>query len=191
MAKMHIKAGDSVVLLTGPKDERRADEGKGDLIVHKVIAVSPAEGKALVEGVNIIHRIVGIYPSTTGVRYITRGDANNVDDKYRPTVDDVLGRYTDRRIPYVGVFVLFLQSYAGILTMLGVIYCLIMIEFISGKIYDAQERRIEILQSIIDFKDDTEFDDDLDYHFVETITYKNQQYRIDVNEENSVENDLK
>ena len=58
MAKMHIKAGDSVVLLTGPKDERRADEGKGDLIVHKVIAVSPAEGKALVEGVNIIHKHV-------------------------------------------------------------------------------------------------------------------------------------
>ena len=58
MAKMHIKAGDSVVLLTGDKADRRADGGKGELLVHKVIAVSPAEGKVLVEGVNIIHKHV-------------------------------------------------------------------------------------------------------------------------------------
>ena len=58
MAKMHIKAGDSVVLLTGDKADRRADEGKGELLVHKVIAVSPEEGKVLVEGVNVIHKHV-------------------------------------------------------------------------------------------------------------------------------------
>ena len=58
MAKMHIKAGDSVVLLTGDKADRRADEGKGEILVHKVIAVSPEEGKVLVEGVNVIHKHV-------------------------------------------------------------------------------------------------------------------------------------
>ena len=112
------------------------------------------------EGVNIIHRIVGIYPSTTGVRYITRGDANNVDDKYRPTVDDVLGRYTDRRIPYVGVFVLFLQSYAGIATILAVVYCLFMIEAVGTKIHAAREARLQLLHESIDFRTETEGEDE-------------------------------
>ena len=48
MAKMHIKTGDTVVVLSG--DDKGA---KG-----KVIAVSPEEGKVIVEGVNIIHKHV-------------------------------------------------------------------------------------------------------------------------------------
>ena len=160
-------------------------ESENDLALYDVISYRNDEG------INVIHRIVNIENTPDGIRFVTRGDSNNADDKYKPYFKDVMGRYTDTRVPYVGVFIMFLQSYAGILTVLGVIYCLVMIEFVSGKIYDAQERRIEILQSIIDFKDDTEFDDDLDYHFVETIIYKNQHYKIDVNEENSLEHNLK
>jgi large subunit ribosomal protein L24 len=48
MAKMHIKTGDTVVVLSG--DDKGA---KG-----KVIAVSPEEGKVIVEGVNVIHKHV-------------------------------------------------------------------------------------------------------------------------------------
>ena len=48
MAKLHIKTGDTVVVLSG--DDKGA---KG-----KVIAVSPEEGKVIVEGVNIIHKHV-------------------------------------------------------------------------------------------------------------------------------------
>lgn len=48
MAKLHIKTGDTVVVLSG--DDKGA---KG-----KVIAVSPKEGKLIVEGVNIIHKHV-------------------------------------------------------------------------------------------------------------------------------------
>ena len=48
MAKLHIKTGDTVVVLSGD------DKGmKGE-----VIAVSPAEGKVLVKGVNVIHKHV-------------------------------------------------------------------------------------------------------------------------------------
>ena len=48
MAKMHIKTGDTVVVLSG--------NSKG--VKGEVIAVSPAEGKVLVQGANIIHKHV-------------------------------------------------------------------------------------------------------------------------------------
>ena len=48
MAKLHIKRDDTVVVLSG--------DSKG--VKGKVIAVSPKEGKVLVEGANIIHKHV-------------------------------------------------------------------------------------------------------------------------------------
>ena len=48
MAKMHIKAGDTVVVLSG--------DDKG--VQGEVIAVSREEGKVLVKGANIIHKHV-------------------------------------------------------------------------------------------------------------------------------------
>ena len=48
MANLHIKTGDTVVGLSG--------DSKG--VKGEVIAVSPAEGKVLVKGANIIHKHV-------------------------------------------------------------------------------------------------------------------------------------
>ena len=48
MAKLHVKTGDTVVVLSG--------NSKG--VKGEVIAVSPAEGKVLVKGANIIHKHV-------------------------------------------------------------------------------------------------------------------------------------
>ena len=48
MANLHIKRDDTVVVLSG--------DSKG--VKGKVIAVSPKEGKVLVEGANIIHKHV-------------------------------------------------------------------------------------------------------------------------------------
>ncbi len=48
MAKMHIKKGDTVVVLSG--------DDKG--VQREVIAVSPEEGKVIVKDVNIIHKHV-------------------------------------------------------------------------------------------------------------------------------------
>ena len=46
MAKMHIRKGDTVVVLSG-EDKK---------VQGEVIAVSPEEGKVIVKGVNIIHK---------------------------------------------------------------------------------------------------------------------------------------
>ncbi len=48
MSKLHIKAGDTVVVLSG--------NSKG--VKGEVIATSPKEGKVIVKGANIIHKHV-------------------------------------------------------------------------------------------------------------------------------------
>lgn len=147
----------------------------GDLGMYDVIAYVNDEG------VNIIHRIVGTENTSSGLRYITRGDYNNTDDKYHPSVDDVLGKYTGDKVPFVGAFVIFLQSFSGIVTVLAVIYCLIMIESVGNAIYDAREERLLFLQESIDFGNETVQDDKLDYSFTETVYYKNYAYTFDEN----------
>lgn len=48
MAKVHVKTGDTVVILNGK------DRGKKG----KILAVSPKEGKVIVEGVNMVSKHV-------------------------------------------------------------------------------------------------------------------------------------
>ncbi len=50
MSKMKIKTGDTVIILTG-NDENRGKTGK-------VLEVSPAEGKVIVEGLNLVSKHV-------------------------------------------------------------------------------------------------------------------------------------
>lgn len=50
MKKVHVKVGDTVVLLTGDKKDR----GK----TGKVLEVSPKEGKVIVEGLNLVSKHV-------------------------------------------------------------------------------------------------------------------------------------
>lgn len=53
---MNIKTGDNVILLTGKYEEKK--DANGAVKTHKVIAVSPKEGKVIVEGVNGVHKHV-------------------------------------------------------------------------------------------------------------------------------------
>ena len=48
MSKLHVKTGDTVVLLTGDKKDRKK--------TGKVLEVSPKEGKVLVEGINVVKK---------------------------------------------------------------------------------------------------------------------------------------
>ena len=56
---MNIKTGDTVVLLTGRYEDKYVGKDENRKIrTHKVIAVSPKEGKVIVEGVNVVHKHV-------------------------------------------------------------------------------------------------------------------------------------
>ena len=50
MNNLHIKTGDTVILLTGDKKDRNK--------TGKVLAVSPEEGKVIVEGINKVKKHV-------------------------------------------------------------------------------------------------------------------------------------
>ena len=56
MSKVHVKTGDTVILLTGKYEDKF--DSKGDRKTGKVVAVSPKEGKVIVEGFNVVTKHV-------------------------------------------------------------------------------------------------------------------------------------
>ncbi|MCD8195295.1 MAG: signal peptidase I [Coprobacillus sp.] len=88
-------------------------------------------------GTIIIHRIISVTrDNDTGtVLYETRGDANNASDAYLITYNDIIGRYTGQRVPYLGMVITFFQSWAGIATILAVIYTMVIISSFNHR-YD-------------------------------------------------------
>ena len=56
MSKVHVKTGDTVILLTGKYEDKFTS--KGDRKTGKVVEVSPKEDKVIVEGINIITKHV-------------------------------------------------------------------------------------------------------------------------------------
>ncbi len=64
-------------------------------------------------GINVIHRVREIKDNYL----LMRGDANDKDDDIIVTFDMINGRYNGFKIPYIGVFILYLQSEYGILTI--------------------------------------------------------------------------
>lgn len=150
---------------------------KNDLKVHDVIAFVNDKG------INVIHRIISFEDRIDGKRYYTtRGDANNSNDTYKPTFEDVLGKYNGKRVPLIGMFVLFFQSGSGIVTALAVIYCLLMIDHLSNKMGQASDKRIEILSKVFDIENMKEEDIEImKIGYVEYVLYKGYMYRLDEN----------
>lgn len=130
------------------------------------------------KGVNIIHRIIEI--DYVNSKYTTRGDIydSSKTDSYRPVYEDIIGRYTGKRIPGIGIFVLFLQSYAGIITVLSLVYCLLMIDRIANKINKVQDERALKLEEALDYLDVSTVDT-LRAEYKETIYYKGFAYTFD------------
>lgn len=102
------------------------------------------------KNMNIIHRIISIDVVDGVTRYTTRGDANNATDTYRPKFEDIIGKYTGRRIPVIGVFISFFQSYSGIVTIVSVVFCLYCIDHENKKLLNAEDERKELLSQVFD-----------------------------------------
>lgn len=105
----------------------------------------------------IVHRIIYINePDANGVvSYITRGDSNSGSDSdYKDGASvlyysNIIGYYNGFRIRWVGLFVFFLQSNSGIMTVIALLYCLIMFDNLSNKLSKvADERSDKILKLI-------------------------------------------
>lgn len=103
-AEDHIEAGDLIFI-------DRADTNTleiGDIIAFK--------SKSII----VTHRIVEINTNESGEhQFVTKGDANNVEDTAPVEADAVVGVFKTR-IPNLGNFVMFVQSPFGMLLFIGV-----------------------------------------------------------------------
>lgn len=148
-------------------------EAASDLKQHDVIAYRNNEG------INVIHRIVKITGSGDSRLFTTRGDANNADDEYTPEFADVIGVYRGKHIGTVGIVIMFLQSYSGIITVVALLYCLIMIDQVSKKIEKCETKRLNQLLSAIQSDEFTA--KSMRAEFKETIYYRGFAYKFDEN----------
>jgi len=98
------------------------------------------------EDLYVIHRIVGIEEPNEnhpGVRhFLLQGDAVENPDKFPVLYSQMQGIYEGNRIPFVGSFILFLQSPAGWLCVLLVIFSMVVTPIVEKKIKEATEKRI-------------------------------------------------
>ena len=95
----------------------------GDLIfVKKAAGSSLKEGDVicyLMEGQAVTHRIVSVEQGQDGqVSYITKGDANNTEDRGAVRPEQVQGVWTGGRIGGMGNFVIFLSSTTGMIVFI-------------------------------------------------------------------------
>ena len=135
-------------------------------------------------GINVIHRIIDIEYSEGEIRYTTRGDANSATDNYHPFMKDIIGKYTNKRIPSVGIFIMFFQSYAGIVTILSVVYCSFMISHFTKKLDTATDERRDLLATLFDVNDMVETDlEFMTNTHASIIYYKGYAYEISSNGE--------
>ena len=75
------------------------------------------------------------------------------------------------------MFVIFMQSSIGMITMVALIYCLIMIDRLTSKILNAQQERLNHLSKAIDFEHETELGT-MKASYSETIYYKGFSYKF-------------
>lgn len=99
------------------------------------------------DNINIIHRIIEIDNDVI----ITRGDSNNASDE-PITFDQVVGVYTNVKIPKLGLIVFFLQSYFGILCIIAIYYLLIIYSIIYSKISTKEKERLDYLIKLVNNK---------------------------------------
>ena len=104
----------------------------GDLIfIHSTDTQELKEGDVicyLTSGSAVTHRIAGIANGEDGLpRYVTRGDANNAEDRLPVTSEQVQGIWKGGRIGGLGNFILFMQTTAG---MILFIVCPLLLFFV-------------------------------------------------------------
>ena len=146
-------------------------ESDEELSLYDVIAFVDDTGK------NVIHRIIGIKHQNGTVRYETRGDSNNQSDAYSPVIGDIIGRYTDTKIPALGAFIMFFQSVGGIVTLLSLVYCLLMLDRSNAQVEGKEQERLTQLCAAIGL-DPIGKEGEIKAEFTETLYYKGYAYRF-------------
>lgn len=153
-------------------------DSEADIDLYDVVAFKDKDGTT------IVHRIISINNLEDGrVGYITQGDANSRNDvgsRYSDYVyyDDIIGFYNETRIETVGIFIIFLQSNAGIITIVAIAYCLFMFDYYNTRYDNTIEERTQLLLKESSFNLESELDvsEEIDIVYKEELIYKNSVY---------------
>lgn len=125
---------DLIVLHPLPKEE---DLKLFDTVVYKI------------NGYYIVHRIVDIeepnekHPNERW--FVLRGDANKQADDFPVRYSQMVSIYKGERVPFVGSFVVFMQSPAGMLCFLLVVFAVISMPIVDKKVSRAKKDRLAVL----------------------------------------------
>ena len=98
----------------------------------------------------VVHRVVYIAEPTEegdSRQFYTRGDAVKNNDTTPVEYSQIKGVYREERIPFIGSFVLFMQSPAGIICLMLAIAAMIVMPIVDDKIEEARGHRFRRLQT--------------------------------------------
>lgn len=155
-----IETFDLIVLHELPKEE---DLKLYDIVVYEV------------GGTLLVHRIVGIEekcPEHPDERYfLLQGDNVQYPDKFPVKYSQMKSIYKNERIPFVGSFVFFMQSPAGVLCFLLTVFGIIAINLVEKKVLKARDARMTIL-----LEQDKQFD--VEQERVETVVEDDINIRV-------------
>ena len=102
-----------------------------------------------VDGILIVHRIVDIEEPNanhpTERWFLLQGDAVDATDRFPVKYEQMKGIYRGEKIPFVGSFVLFMQSPADWLCMLLIAGVVIVSPIVDGKLSKLKKERINLL----------------------------------------------
>ena len=118
--------------------------------IHELPAVEDLKVNDIVlyeiDGLLLVHRIVAIEPPNKEhpdeIHFLLHGDANELPDKFPVKYEQMKGIYRGERVPYVGTFVSFMQSPAGYLCILLVIFAVFAVPFAEKKIEKKKYARL-------------------------------------------------
>lgn len=125
-----------------------------DLVfIHKLPAEDDLNVNDIVvyetDGYLIIHRIVAIEERNEkhpNERYfLLQGDANEVTDRFPVRYSQMKGLYAGERLPVIGSFVMFMQSPAGWLCVLLIIFAIVATTIAEKKIQEETNKRLMLL----------------------------------------------
>lgn len=126
-----IQTFDLIVTHHLPKEE---DLELYDVVVYKI------------DDTYIIHRIVGIeepnekHPDCR--HFLLQGDAVLNPDQFPVLYSQMQGIYKGERVPFVGSFILFMQSPAGWLCIILILFAIIVTPILERKLEDAAKTRL-------------------------------------------------
>ena len=103
-----------------------------------------------VDGQMVIHRIVDIKEPDekhSERQFLLRGDANRYSDKFPVLYSQMRGIYTGKKVPYIGSFVIFMNSPAGWLCVLLVVVVCVAYPFIDKKLKKEIDLRFAVIQA--------------------------------------------